>query len=140
MLMPKRLKFRKYHRYRTKGKASRGNTICFGEYALQAIEPGRFTSNQIEAARVAIVRGLRKGGKLWIRIFPDHPYTKKPLETRMGKGKGNIEGYEAIIKPGKILFEVGGVPEELAVEALKQAQYKIPFKTRIIKREILGEE
>jgi len=132
MLMPKRTKYRKQQRGRMKGKAFKGSTISFGEYALKSIERGKITSRQIEAARVAINRKVKRGGKLWIRIFPDFPYTQKPAETRMGKGKGNPEGYIAKIKPGRILFELAGVDEDLARQALKSASFKLPVKTKII--------
>jgi large subunit ribosomal protein L16 len=130
--MPKRTKFRKLQRGRMKGKAFRGSTISFGEYALKSMECGKISSKQIEAARVAISRKVKRGGKLWIRIFPDYPVTKKPAETRMGKGKGNPEGWVAIIKPGRILFEIAGVSEELAKDALRLAAFKLPVKTKIM--------
>jgi large subunit ribosomal protein L16 len=132
MLMPKRTKFRKLQRGRMMGKAFRGSTISFGEYALKSMECGKISSKQIEAARVAISRKVKRGGKLWIRIFPDYPVTKKPAETRMGKGKGNPEGWVAIIKPGRILFEIAGVSEELAKDALRLAAFKLPVKTKIM--------
>lgn len=132
MLMPKRTKFRKLQRGRMKGKAFRGSTISFGEYALKSMECGKISSKQIEAARVAISRKVKRGGKLWIRIFPDYPVTKKPAETRMGKGKGNPEGWVAIIKPGRILFEIAGVSEDLAKDALRLAAFKLPVKTKIM--------
>ncbi len=132
MLMPKRTKYRKKQRGRMTGKSSRGNTISFGEFALKSVESGKITSRQIEAARVAISRKAKRGGKLWIRIFPDFPETKKPAETRMGKGKGNPELWVARIKPGKILFEIAGVSEEVARTALKSASNKLPVKTKII--------
>ncbi len=132
MLMPKRTKFRKLQRGRMKGKAFRGSTISFGEFALKSLECGKISSKQIEAARVAISRKVKRGGKLWIRIFPDYPVTKKPAETRMGKGKGNPEGWVAIIKPGRILFEIAGVSEELAKDALRLAAFKLPVKTKIL--------
>jgi large subunit ribosomal protein L16 len=132
MLMPKRTKFRKQQRGRMKGKAQKGSTISFGEIAIKTLENGKISSRQIEAARVAITRKVKRGGKLWIRIFPDYPYTKKPAETRMGKGKGNPEGWVARIKPGRILFELAGINEELAREALRSASYKLPVKTKII--------
>ena len=132
MLMPKRTKFRKHQRGRMKGKAIKGSTISFGEVALKTLEAGKITSRQIEAARVAITRKVRRGGKLWIRIFPDYPFTKKPAETRMGKGKGNPEGWVARIKPGRILFELAGVEGELAKEALNSASNKLPVKTKVI--------
>lgn len=132
MLMPKRTKYRKLQRGRMRGKAFKGSTIAFGEYALKSLECGKISSKQIEAARVAINRKVKRGGKLWIRIFPDYPFTKKPAETRMGKGKGNPEGWVAIIKPGRILFEIAGVTEEMAREALYLATFKLPVKTKII--------
>ncbi|TAL39229.1 MAG: 50S ribosomal protein L16 [Spirochaetes bacterium] len=132
MLMPKRTKYRKLQRGRMKGKALRGSTIAFGEVALKTLECGKISSKQIEAARVAINRKVKRGGKLWIRIFPDYPFTKKPAETRMGKGKGNPEGWVAIVKPGRILFELAGVTEELAREALRLADFKLPVKTKIV--------
>lgn len=134
MLMPKRTKYRKTHRGRRKGKAIRGSTINFGSYGLKALEPCWMTNRQIEAARIAINRYLKRDGKVWIRIFPDKPYTKKPLETRMGKGKGNPEGWVAVIKPGRILFEVDGVSREAANEALRLASHKLPIKTKFVTR------
>lgn len=134
MLMPKRVKYRKQHRGRMKGQATRGAEIAFGEYGLQALEPCWMTNRQIEAARRAIVRYVRRGGKLWIRIFPDKPITKKPAETRMGGGKGNVEGWVAVVKPGRILFEIAGVREEVAREALRLASHKLPIKTQIVAR------
>jgi large subunit ribosomal protein L16 len=132
MLMPKRTKYRKLQRGRMRGKAYRGSTIAFGEYGLKTIECGKISSKQIEAARVAINRKVKRGGKLWIRIFPDHPVTKKPAETRMGKGKGNPEGWVAIVKPGRVIFELAGVTEEMAREALRLAAFKLPVLTRIV--------
>lgn len=132
MLMPKRTKYRKLQRGRMRGKAYRGSTIAFGEYGLKTIECGKISSKQIEAARVAINRKVKRGGKLWIRIFPDHPVTKKPAETRMGKGKGNPEGWVAIVKPGRVIFELSGVTEEMAREALRLAAFKLPVLTRIV--------
>lgn len=134
MLMPKRVKYRKMMRGRMKGRASRGADIHFGELGLQSLEPGWVSARQIEAARRAIVRALRRRGKVWIRIFPDKPYTQKPAETRMGKGKGNVEYWVAVVKPGRVLFEVGGLPEDIAREALTRAAYKLSVKTRIITR------
>lgn len=135
MLMPKRVKWRKQMRGRMKGKAYRGSDISFGDYGLQALEPGWVTARQIEAARRAIVRAMRRRGKIWIRIFPDKPVTKKPAETRMGKGKGNVEYWVAVVKPGRIMFEVGGgLPEDVAKEALRLAQYKFSIKTKIVNR------
>ncbi|HAL62718.1 MAG TPA: 50S ribosomal protein L16 [Chloroflexi bacterium] len=132
MLMPKRVKYRKAHRGRRKGKASRGNQINFGEYGLQALESSWVTSRQIEAARRAIVRHVRRGGKLWIRVFPDKPVTKKPAETRMGSGKGSVDHWVAVVKPGRILFEIAGVREEAAREAMRLASHKLPIKTQFI--------
>ncbi|OHD68286.1 MAG: 50S ribosomal protein L16 [Spirochaetes bacterium RBG_16_49_21] len=132
MLMPKRQKYRKVQRGRMRGAAYRGSTIVFGEIGLKSLEPGEITARQIEAARVAITRKVKRGGKLWIRIFPDRPFTKKPAETRMGKGKGNPEGYVSRIKPGKILFEIAGIDETLAKEALQNAAFKLPLKTKIV--------
>jgi large subunit ribosomal protein L16 len=135
MLMPKRQKYRKVQRGRMRGAAYKGSTLDFGEIGLKCLEPGEITARQIEAARVAITRKVKRGGKLWIRIFPDRPFTKKPAETRMGKGKGNPEGFVARIKPGKILFELAGVEEVLAKEALQNAAFKLPLKTKIVKIE-----
>ena len=135
MLAPKRIKFRKQFKGRTKGVASRGNSISFGEYGLMSLDPGWITNRQIEAARVAMTRNMKRGGKVWIRIFPDKPITKKPAETRMGKGKGNPEGWVAVIKPGRVLFELEGVDETLARRSLELAAAKLPVKTRFIKRE-----
>ncbi|WP_026486964.1 50S ribosomal protein L16 [Caldanaerobius polysaccharolyticus] len=140
MLMPKRTKFRKMQKGRIKGNATRGNTITYGDYGIQALEPGWITANQIEACRVAITRFVKRGGKVWIKIFPDKPITKKPAETRMGSGKGNPEFWVAVVKPGRVLFEIGGVPEETAKEALRLAMYKLPIKTKFIKREEVGGE
>jgi large subunit ribosomal protein L16 len=133
--MPKRTKYRKQHRGRLKGKSFRGNTLAFGDFGIQALEPAYVTTNQIEAARVAMTRTMKRGGKVWIRIFPDKPYTKKPLETRMGKGKGNVETWVAKVLPGRIMFEIAGVSEEVALEALRLAVHKLPMKCRIVKRE-----
>ncbi len=134
MLMPSRTKYRKQQRGRLKGKSYRASTLAFGDYGLKALEPAWITNKQIEAARVAISRTLKRGGKIWIRIFPDKPYTKKPAETRMGKGKGNVEGWVAVVKPGRIMFEVGGVPRDVAEEALKLAADKLPIKTKFVAR------
>lgn len=139
MLMPKRIKYRKQQRGRMKGKANRGNSIDFGQYALKALEPYWITSRQIEAARVAMTRYIKRGGKVWIRIFPDKPVTKKPAETRMGKGKGSPEYWVAVVKPGRIMFEIEGVPEDVAREAMRLAAHKLPIKTRFISREQTGE-
>ena len=132
MLMPNRTRYRKVQRGRMKGKALRGSTIQYGEFALKSLECGEINSRQIEAARIAISRKIKRGGKLWIRIFPDRPFTKKPAETRMGKGKGNPEGLVARIKPGRILFELAGIEESIAREALLLAAHKLPVKTKII--------
>ena len=135
MLMPKRVKFRKAHRGRMTGKAYRGSSIAFGEFGLQATQPAWVSSRQIEAARVAITRTIKRGGKVWIRVFPDKPVTKKPAETRMGKGKGSPEGWVAVVKPGRVMFELSGVPEPLAKEALRLAGNKLSVKSKIVKRE-----
>ncbi len=134
MLMPKRVKWRKQQRGRRKGMASRGANISFGEYGLQALEPGWITNRQIEAARIAITRALGRGGKVWIRVFPDKPLTVKPAETRMGKGKGNPEYWVAVVKPGRIMFEIEGVPRESAQRAIKLASQKLPIKVRFVER------
>ena len=139
MLMPKRVKWRKQMRGRMRGKALRGAEVSFGEYGLQALEPGWVTARQIEAARRAIVREMKRRGKVWIRIFPAKPYTHKPPETRMGSGKGNVEYYVAVVKPGRIMFEISGLPEEMANQALKSAQYKLAIRTRIVARHESGE-
>lgn len=135
MLMPKRVKYRKQQRGRRAGKAYRGNEVDFGEYGLKALEPAWITNRQIEAARVALTRFIKRGGKVWIRIFPDKPFTKKPAETRMGKGKGNPEYWVAVVKPGRVLFELGGVTPELAREAMDLAANKLPIKTVFVARE-----
>jgi len=140
MLMPKRVKYRKQQRGRLKGKASRGNTLEFGDYGLQALEPCWLTARQIEAARRAIVRFVKRSGKLWIRVFPDKPVTRKPAETRMGSGKGNVDHWVAVVKPGRIIFELAGVKEEVAQEAFRLAAHKLPIKTQFIKRIELGKE
>jgi large subunit ribosomal protein L16 len=134
MLMPKKVKYRKQQRGRMKGIATRGQYISFGDYGLMALEPAWITSRQIEAGRIAINRFIKRNGKLWIRIFPDKPYTKKPLETRMGKGKGNVEGWVAVVKPGRIMFELEGVTPETAEEAFLLAAHKLPIKTKIVTR------
>ena len=137
MLMPKRVKYRRVHRGRMTGKAMRGNTITYGSYGLQALEPGWIKSNQIEAARVAMTRYMKRGGQVWIKIFPDKSVTKKPAETRMGSGKGAPEYWVAVVKPGRVMFEIAGVDEEDAREAMRLAGYKLPIKTKfIIKEEI----
>ena len=135
MLMPKRTKFRKVQRGRMKGAASRGNKVSYGEFGIQAMEPGWITGNQIEAARIAMTRYTKRGGKVWIKIFPDKPVTQKPAETRMGSGKGSPEYWVAVVKPGRVLFEIAGVPEEAAREALRLASHKLPCKTKIVKKE-----
>lgn len=141
MLMPKRVKWRKQMRGRMRGKAFRGSEVAFGDLGLKAMEPGWVSARQIEAARRAIVRAMRRRGKFWIRIFPDKPVTKKAAETRMGKGKGNVEYWVAVVKPGRIMFEVGGgLPEEISREALRLAQYKLSIKTKIVSREVAGGE
>ena len=134
MLMPKRVKYRKQMRGRMTGKAYRGGTVEFGEYGLQALEPIWLTSRQIEAARRTMVRYVRRRGKIWIRVFPDKPFTKKAAETRMGKGKGSVEYWVAVVKPGRILFEMGGIDEAAALEALRLAAYKLPIKTKVVRR------
>jgi large subunit ribosomal protein L16 len=134
MLMPKRVKHRKAHRGRMKGQATRGAEVSFGEYGLQALEPSWITSRQIEAARRAIVRHVRRGGKLWIRVFPDKPVTVKPAETRMGSGKGNVDHWVAVVKPGRVLFEITGVEESAAREAFRRAAQKLPIKTQFVSR------
>lgn len=139
MLMPKRVKYRKQMRGRLKGKASRGAVVAFGEYGLQALEPCWMTSRQIEAARRAIVRYVKRGGKLWIRVFPDKPVTAKPAETRMGSGKGSVDHWVAVVKPGHVIFEISGVPEDLAREAMRLASHKLPIKTQFVARLSGGE-
>ena len=140
MLMPKRVKFRKQQRGRMRGKAYRGGSVAFGEYGLQALEPAWVTNRQLEAARVAITRSIKRGGKMWIRVFPDKPVTKKPAETRMGKGKGSPEFWVAVIKPGRVLFEVEGIARNSAQEALKLGASKLPIRTRFVMRHELGGE
>ena len=135
MLLPKRVKYRRVQRGRLTGKATRGNTISYGEYGLQAVEPAWITSNQIEAARIAMTRYTKRGGQVWIKIFPDKPVTQKPAETRMGSGKGSPEYWVAVVKPGRIMFEIAGVPEDVAREALRLASHKLPIKTKVVKRE-----
>ena len=131
-LMPKRTKYRKMMKGRNRGKATRGNTVSYGEFGLEALEAGWITSNQIEAARIAMTRFIKRGGNVWIKIFPDKPITKKPAETRMGSGKGSVEYWVAVVKPGRILFEMAGVPEETAREALRLAAHKLPVKTKFV--------
>ena len=140
MLMPKRYKYRKQMRGRMKGKARRGAEVHFGEYGLQALEPAWITARQIESCRRAMVRAMKRRGKVWIRIFPDKPITKRAAESRMGKGKGDVEFYAAVVKPGRILFEIGGdVAESTAREAMRLASYKLPIKTKVVRREEVGE-
>ena len=134
MLLPRRGKYRRGHRGRMTGKATRGNKIAYGEFGLQALEPGWITSNQIEAARIAMTRYTKRGGQVWIKIFPDKPVTKKPAETRLGSGKGSPEFWVAVVKPGRIMFEIAGVSEEVAREALRLASHKLPIKTKIVAR------
>ncbi len=135
MLLPKRVKYRRVHRGRMKGKALRGNTVSHGEFGLQTTEPGWITSNQIEAARIAMTRYTKRGGKVWIKIFPDKPVSKKPAGTRMGSGKGAPEYWVAVVKPGRVMFEIAGVSEEVAREALRLASHKLPVKCKFVKRE-----
>ncbi|MCI8627016.1 MAG: 50S ribosomal protein L16 [Lachnospiraceae bacterium] len=134
MLMPKRVKHRKQFRGSMKGKATRGNTITYGEYGIVALEPAWIKSNQIEAARIAMTRYIKRGGKVWIKIFPDKPVTTKPAETRMGSGKGTLEYWVAVVKPGRVMFEIAGVAEEVAKEALRLATHKLPVKCKIVSR------
>jgi large subunit ribosomal protein L16 len=140
VLQPKRVKYRKHHRGHLRGKANSGNTIAFGDFGMQAEEPAWITSRQIEATRRVIVRYLRRGGQVWIRIFPDKSVSKKPAETRMGSGKGAVDHWVAVVKPGRIMFEIGGIKENVAKEAIKLAAYKLPIKTRFIARETTKEE
>ena len=135
MLMPKRTKYRRVQRGRLKGKASRGNTVTYGEFGLVALEPAWIKANQIEAARIALTRYTKRGGQVWIKVFPDKPVTQKPAETRMGSGKGSPEYWVAVVKPGRILFEIGGVSEEIAKEAMRLASHKLPIKTKFVKKE-----
>ena len=135
MLMPKRVKFRRVQRGRLTGKASRGNELAYGSYGLVALEPAWITSNQIEAARIAMTRYIRRGGNVWIKIFPDKPITEKPAETRMGSGKGSPEYWVAVVKPGRVLFEMSGVTEEVAREAMRLAGHKLPLKVKFVKKE-----
>ncbi len=139
MLLPKRTKYRKQHRGRMRGKAKGGSTVSFGEYGLQAMGPGWITSAQIEAARVALTRHVKRGGKVWIRVFPDKPVTSTPAETRMGKGKGAVDHWVAVVKPGRVMFELEGVPVELAKSAMRLAGHKLPIKTRFIVRDKEGQ-
>lgn len=140
MLLPKRVKYRRVHRGRMKGKATRGNVVSNGEYGLQALEPAWVTSNQIEAARIAMTHYIKRGGQVWIKIFPDKPVTKKPAEVRMGSGKGSPEFWVAVVKPGRVMFEIAGVSEELAREAMRLASHKLPVKCKFIKKEEMGGE
>ena len=135
MLMPKRVKFRRVQRGRLKGKASRGNTVTNGQYGLQALEPAWITSNQIEAARIAMTRYIKRGGQVWIKIFPDKPITEKPAETRMGSGKGSPEYWVAVVKPGRVMFEMDGVAEDVAKESMRLASHKLPIKCKFVVRE-----
>jgi large subunit ribosomal protein L16 len=139
MLMPKRVKYRKQMRGRMAGRATRGAEVSFGEFGLQALEPCWMSSRQIEAARRAIVRYVRRGGKLWIRVFPDKPVTAKPAETRMGSGKGSVDHWVAVVKPGHVIFEIGGVSEDAAREAMRLAAHKLPIRTQFVARPVLGE-
>ncbi len=139
MLLPKRVKYRRQHRGRMTGKATRGNVVVYGDYGLQATEPCWITSNQIEASRIAINRFIKRGGKVWIKIFPDKPVSSKPAETRMGSGKGSPEYWVAVVKPGRVLFEIAGVSEEVAREAMRLASHKLPCKTKFIAREKDGD-
>ncbi|MDY4592888.1 MAG: 50S ribosomal protein L16 [Eubacteriales bacterium] len=141
MLMPKRVKRRRVHRGRLKGNANKGNVIAYGEYGLVALEPSWVTSNQIEAARIAMTRYIKRGGQVWINIFPHKPVTKKPAETRMGSGKGSVEYWVAVVKPGRVMFEMAGVSEEVAREALRLASHKLPVKCKIVKKdEVVNDE
>ena len=140
MLLPKRVKYRRVHRGRMTGKATRGNFVSNGEFGIQALEPAWITSNQIEAARIAMTRYIKRGGQVWIKIFPDKPVTKKPLGTRMGSGKGALEYWVAVVKPGRVLFEIAGVPEETAREAMRLAMHKLPIKCKFVKAEKGGEQ
>ena len=140
MLLPKRVKYRRQHRGKMRGQSKGGTQITFGEFGLQAIEASWITNRQIEAARIAMTRYMKRGGKVWINVFPHKPYTAKPLEVRMGSGKGAPEGWVAVVKPGKIMFEIAGVPEEVAREALRLAMHKLPIKCKFVKREEIGGE
>lgn len=140
MLLPKRVKYRRVHRGRLTGRAYRGNKVTYGEFGLQALEPAWITSNQIEAARIALTRYTKRSGQVWIKIFPDKPVTEKPAETRMGSGKGSPEYWVAVVKPGRILFEVGGIPEDMAREAMRLAANKLPIKCKFVKKEGTGGE
>jgi large subunit ribosomal protein L16 len=140
MLLPKRVKHRRVQRGRLKGKATRGNTVTYGQYGLVALEPAWITSNQIEAARIAMTRYIKRGGQVWIKIFPDKPITEKPAETRMGSGKGSPEYWVAVVKPGRVMFEIAGVDKELAAEAMRLAAMKLPIKCKFVTKEELGGE
>ena len=140
MLMPKRVKYRRVHRGRLTGAATRGTTVNYGDFGLQALEPAWITSNQIEAARIAMTRYIKRGGQVWIKIFPDKPITEKPAETRMGSGKGSPEYWVAVVKPGRIMFEIGGVDEALAREAMRLAANKLPIKCKFVKKQGMGGE
>ena len=140
MLLPKRVKYRRVHRGRMTGKALRGNKVSYGDYGLQSLEPAWITSNQIESARIAMTRYIKRGGQAWIKIFPDKPVTSKPLGTRMGKGKGAPEYWVAVVKPGRVMFEIAGVPEETAREALRLAMHKLPVKCKFVKKAEQGGE
>ena len=140
MLLPKRVKYRRVQRGRLKGKATRGNTVTYGQYGLVALEPAWITSNQIEAARIAMTRYIKRGGQVWIKIFPDKPITEKPAETRMGSGKGSPEYWVAVVKPGRVMFEIDGVDKELAAEAMRLAAMKLPIKCKFVTKEELGGE
>lgn len=140
MLLPKRVKYRRVHRGHMTGKATRGNFVSYGEYGLQALEPAWITSNQIEAARIAMTRYIKRSGQVWIKIFPDKPVTKKPAGTRMGSGKGAPEYWVAVVKPGRVMFEIAGVPEEIAREAMRLAMHKLPIKCKFVKAEEGGEQ
>ena len=140
MLLPKRVKFRRQQRGRMKGKATRGNFVSHGEFGIQALEPAGITSNQIEAARIAMTRYIKRGGQVWIKIFPDKPVTEQPAETRMGKGKGSPEYWVAVVKPGRVMFEIAGVSEEIAREAMRLAMHKLPIKCKFVTKEETGGE
>ena len=140
MLLPKRVKYRRVHRGRLTGKATRGNVVNYGDFGLQALEPAWITSNQIEAARIAMTRYIKRGGQVWIKIFPDKPITKKPAEVRMGSGKGAVEYWVAVVKPGRVMFEIGGVSEELAREAMRLAANKLPIKCKFVTKQEMGGE
>ncbi len=135
MLVPKRVKHRKQHRGRMKGKAVKGTNVTFGEFGLQALEPAWITNRQIEAARIALTRHIKRGGKVWVKIFPDKPVTQKPAETRMGSGKGAVENWVAVVRPGRIMFEIAGIEEEMAREAMRLASHKLPIKTKFVARD-----